>query len=98
MTKPATIPEAVTLPTWTDAASVTSYLTSLVTGAVAVLAAVHPGFTEPAIVAQYVPIVGLVISGGAQLLNVWSHRSAQKAAILVKAQSHVVIHNNLPSK
>lgn len=95
MTKPATLPESVTLPTWTDSAAVTSYLTSLVALVASGLAAVHPGFHVPVVVAQDIPLVGLVVAGGAQALNIWSHRSAQKAAVLVKAAAGIVVHNNV---
>jgi hypothetical protein len=81
MTTPTT-PADVTLPSWTDAASVTSYLTSLLSGAVAVIAAVHPGWTEPAVVQSVIPAVGLLIAGGAQIFNMVYHRKAQIAAIV----------------
>jgi len=82
MTKLGTTPSAATLPTWTDAASVTSYLTSFATGAVALIVALHPGWREPAVVQSVIPAVGLLIAGGAQVFNLVTHRSAQKAAIV----------------
>ena len=80
-TKPPTNPVAVTLPTWTDSASVTSYLTSLVSAVLGWVALAHPGFHAPAYVATYVPIVGFVIAGAAQIVNLWTHRKAKIAAI-----------------
>lgn len=64
------------LPSWTDAASITSYLTSAVTGVVAVITLAHPGFTEPALVRALIPAVSLVIAGGAQIFNAVTHRTA----------------------
>lgn len=74
----------IPLPTWTDAASVTSYITSLIGIAVTVLTLLHPGYTEPAVVQAAVPTVGLIVAGVAQLVNVLTHRSAQKAAIVAQ--------------
>lgn len=80
MTK-ATAPDDVTLPTWTDAASVTSYLTSIVATIGGLIALAHPGFRESVDIQTAIPAVGFVVAGVAQLLNVWTHRSAQAAAI-----------------
>lgn len=80
MATPKTV-NGIPLPTWTDAASVTSYLTSLVAIVVTIITAVHPGFTEPVVVQSVVPAVGFLVAGAAQLINVWTHRSAQKSAI-----------------
>lgn len=80
MTTPKTV-NGVPLPTWTDAASVTSYLTSLVATAFAVVTLVHPGYTEPSFVQGFVPAVGFLVAGAAQIFNLVTHRTAQKAAI-----------------
>jgi len=72
----------VALPTWTDAASVTSYLTSVVAAVVGILTLVHPGFHEPTDAQSILPALGFVIAGGAQVVNIIMHRSVQKAAIL----------------
>jgi hypothetical protein len=79
-TTPKTI-NGIPLPSWGDAASVTSYITSLVAVAVTIVTAVHPGFTEPVVVQSVLPAVGFVVAGVAQLVNIWTHRGAQKAAI-----------------
>lgn len=76
----ATIP----LPTWTDSASVISYATSLLSAAFAVITALHPGYTEPPIIQALLPSVGVVVAGVAQIVNVITHRAAQKAAIVAQ--------------
>jgi hypothetical protein len=84
MAKLGTPVELVTLPTWTDAASVTSYVTSFVAGAAALITALHPGWHEPTEVQTVLPTVGLLIAGVAQAINLYTHRAAQKAAIVAK--------------
>jgi hypothetical protein len=74
----------IPLPTWTDAASVTSYLTTVVGVAFAVVTGIHPGYTEPTIVQAILPVAGVLIAGGAQLVNIIWHRSVQKAAIVAQ--------------
>jgi hypothetical protein len=96
-TKPATSPEAVTLPTWTDSASVTSYLTSAVATVVAIITLLHPGFHEPSNVQSLIPLVSFVIASGAQAINIITHRSAQKAAIVASpALLGVVLEHGVP--
>ncbi|MHB2029845.1 MAG: hypothetical protein ACYCPT_13685, partial [Acidimicrobiales bacterium] len=80
-----TTPTVVTLPKWTDAASVTSYLTSFFGVALAVVTAIHPGYTEPTIIQALLPSVGAVIAAAAQIFNLVTHRSAQKAALAAHA-------------
>ena len=71
----------VRLPSWKDAQSVTSYLTSLLAVIAGVLSALHPGWHEPAIVQAVVPSVAALIAGVTQVANVLSHRSVIKAAV-----------------
>ena len=75
-------------PTWSDAASIAAYATSILAGVLAVVTLLHPGFTEPAAVQTAVPSVAAVIAGVVQLVNIITHRSVQKAAI----QAHATIH------
>lgn len=81
--EPATLETSTTipLPSWTDAASVTSYITSLVGAVFAVITALHPGYAEPVIVQVILPSVGAVVAGVAQIVNIITHRSVQKAAV-----------------
>lgn len=69
------------IPKITDSASVASYLTSLVSAIIGVIVLIHPGYKEPAIVQGLIPAVSFVISGGAQVVNIITHRSLQKAAL-----------------
>jgi hypothetical protein len=71
----------IPMPTWTDATSVASFATSIITGAVAVIAFVHPGFTEPSIVQALVPTVSILVAAGAQIVNVLRHSKATVAAL-----------------
>lgn len=80
MSAPRTI-NGIALPTRTDAASVTSYLTTLVAGIISVITLAHPGFTEPSVVPALVPAVSLVIAGGAQLFNIIRHAWVTVAAL-----------------
>lgn len=66
----------VQLPSWTDPAAVTSYITTLVGITFAVLTALHPGYTEPTIVQAILPSVGAIVAGVAQIVNVITHRNA----------------------
>ncbi len=77
----ATTPTVVPLPKWTDAASVVSYITSILGAVFAVITALHPGYSEPTIVQAILPSVGAVIAGVAQIVNVITHRGVQKAAL-----------------
>jgi len=77
VTKQSVIP----LPSWTDAASVTSYITSVVGVVFAVITGIHPGYTEPTIIQALLPSVGALVAGTAQIVNIFMHRSVQKAAI-----------------
>ena len=77
----------IPLPTWTDAASVTSYITSLIGIAVTVLTLLHPGYTEPAVIQALLPSIGVVVAGVSQIINVVTHRAAQKAAIIAQYAS-----------
>jgi len=74
------------LPTWTDAASVTSYITSVVAGVFAIIA-VLTGKGEPDAVQALLPAVGLIVAGGAQIFNMVTHRGVQKAAMMAYAAS-----------
>ena len=73
------------LPKWTDAQAVTTYLTSVLGAVVAVVGALHPGFSEPAVVQAVLPTVGVLVAGVAQLVNVVTHRSAHAAAVVANA-------------
>lgn len=72
----------IPLPSWTDSSSVLTYLTSVVAVVFAIITAVHPGYTEPVIVQSLLPSIGAVIAGTAQIVNVITHRSVQKAALM----------------
>ena len=81
-TNPPPAPNVVSLPTWTDAASVTTYITSIAGAILGIITAVHPGFSEGTTIQSILPSVGFLIAAGAQIVNVYLHRSVQKAAIL----------------
>lgn len=70
----------VGLPSWTDAAAVTSYITSIAAAIFAVMTAIN-GHGEPAIVQAILPSVGVIVAGVAQIVNVATHRSVQKAVL-----------------
>ena len=76
------------LPTWTDPASVTSYVTSILAGIFAIVTAAT-GKGEPALVQALLPASGLVVAGVAQIVNVITHRGVQKAAIHAASVSSV---------
>lgn len=65
----------IPLPTWSDPASVASYLTTILSAVFAAVAVFHPGFAEPAIVQALLPIVGMLVSAGAQIVNLVTHHS-----------------------
>lgn len=71
----------IPLPSWGDAASVTSYITSVLGAVFAVITALHPGYTEPTIVQVLLPSIGAVVAGVAQIVNIITHRTVQKAAV-----------------
>ena len=77
----------IPLPSWTDAASVTTYITSVLSAAFAVITALHPGYTEPAVIQALLPSIGVVVAGVSQIINVVTHRAAQKAAIIAQYAS-----------
>lgn len=81
---------AVPLPTWTDAASIASYVTTVIGTILTFITTVHPGFHEPAIVEEIVAPISALIAGGAQIVNVITHRSVQKVAIKAAAASAAV--------
>lgn len=74
----------VPLPSWTDAASIASYLTSFLAGVVGVVALLHPGFVLPTAVQAVVPAVSALIAGGVQVVNLIWHRKTQIAALEVR--------------
>ena len=76
-TNTVTIPP---LPNWKDAASVTSYLTTILGGVFTVVTLLTKQ-GEPSIVQALLPSVGALVAAGAQIVNVVTHRSVQKAAI-----------------
>ena len=71
----------IDMPTWTDATSVASYITSVLDAGIAVIGLVHPGFIEPAAVQACIPAVALLIAGGAQIANLIRHTKATTAAL-----------------
>ena len=85
-TPPAPAP-VVQLPSWTDTASVISYLTSLVGLVFAIITGVHPGYTEPAYVSALLPSVGAVIAGTAQIVNIITHRTSSTKVAIAAIQS-----------
>ena len=86
MTVPTPAPILPALPTWTDAASVTSYITSIAAGVFAIVAALT-GSGEPALVQALLPASGLVVAGVAQIVNIIGHRGVQKAAMVAYSAS-----------
>ena len=84
-------PTIVSLPKWSDAASVVSYITSILGVIMAVITGLHPGFTEPTIIQAILPAVGAVIAAVAQVVNVITHRSVQKVAIQAAVSSAQVV-------
>jgi hypothetical protein len=68
------------LPTWTDATSVATYITALVSIACGGVALFHPGFTEPTLVQALVTPVGVLVSGLAMVANVVRHTKVHVAA------------------
>lgn len=78
---PAPTPTVVPLPKWTDAASVASYITSVVGAVFAFITGLHPGFTEPTAVQAILPAIGAIVAAAAQIVNVVTHRAVHKALI-----------------
>ena len=74
------------LPSWSDAASVQSYVTSITGLVVGFITTLHPGFTEPAAVQGIVGAAGFIVAGVAQIVSVITHRSVQKAAVVAAAK------------
>ncbi len=74
------VPTTIPLPTWTDYASILTYITSVVAIIVGVISAIQPGFKEPAAVQAVIPAVALLVATGAQIYNAISHRNAHAAA------------------
>ena len=68
------------LPSWTDAAAISSYITTILGGVFAVYIYLT-GHGEPVVVQAVVPSVSVIIAGVAQLVNIIMHRNAQIAAI-----------------
>jgi hypothetical protein len=83
---------APALPTWKDAQSVQAYLGALASAAAGVIAAVHPGFTEPPIVQALIPSIATVVAGAVLAVNVITHRGAHKAVAATQAANLVVRH------
>ena len=75
------------LPSWTDSASIASYLTTVLASVFAVVIYVT-GHGEPTIVQALVPSVSVIIAGVAQLVNIITHRSVQKAAFQAASESY----------
>lgn len=80
-TNPTTPVPTVHMPSWSDAASVASYLTSIVSFVAGILAMVHPGWQEPGYVQAIVPSVAGLIAAGAQIVNIMRHNTAVKTAL-----------------
>lgn len=74
----------IPLPSWTDSAAVTSYITTIVGAVFAFITGLHPGYTEPTAVQAILPSIGALIAAGAQIVNVITHRAVQKAAIVAQ--------------
>ncbi len=71
---------SVTLPTWTDPASVTTFISTILGAVFGILTLLHPGFSEPAVVHAVLPSVGLLVAAVAQIVNVATHHGVVKAA------------------
>ena len=82
---PAVVPA---LPTWTDPASVTSYVTSIVASVVA-MTSMMTEHKAPAAVQALIPASALLIAGVAQIVNIVTHRGVHKAAIHAASISNV---------
>jgi hypothetical protein len=89
----APVPE---LPHWTDAQSVSTYITSILAFVVSVIAGLHPGFWEPAIAQALIPAVGLLVAGIAQAVNVATHRSAHGKVAAVVAVPPATVNVPVP--
>ena len=86
MTRQATEVQAITLPTWSDPTSVTSYALSLAFMVIPFIALVHPGFNPPAADIQAgAAIVGTLVAGGVQLVNYIRHIVVTKAGMVALA-------------
>jgi hypothetical protein len=82
-------PIDATLPSWTDAQAITSYLTSASGIVLAFLGSLNPTWgSAPKWLAPSMALAGFVIATAAQIFNVISHRSATKAAL----SAHGAIH------
>ena len=88
MTAPAPVtpvtPVIPPLPSWTDPASVISYITS-VAAVVFTNVTIATGKGEPAAVQALLPSVGAIVAGVAQTVNVLTHRGVQKAVLVAQA-------------
>jgi hypothetical protein len=75
-------PIDATLPSWTDAQAITSYITSLAGLGLGLAGALNPSWgTAPKWLAPAAALAGFVIATGAQIFNYVSHRGVNKAAL-----------------
>jgi len=77
----------IPLPSWTDTASVVSYLTTVVGLVFAIVTIAHPGYTSPAYVQALLPAVGAVIAGTAQIVNIITHRTTTAKVAVAALQN-----------
>jgi hypothetical protein len=83
-------PIDATLPSWTDAQAITSYLTSASGVVLAFLGSLDPTWgSAPKWLAPSMALAGFVIATAAQIFNVVSHRNTTKAAL----SAHGAIHS-----
>ena len=82
------------LPTWTDGPAVTSYLVSIASFVVGILATFHIGLPSntPTVVQEVAGPAGLAIAAIVQLVTQWTHRSSHKAAIVTNATRPQAAH------
>lgn len=71
----------ITLPTRTDSTAWESKIQSAIVLVLGVIALVHPGFKEPAVVAASVAPASLIVAGAIQAVDVWRRRSGRNAAV-----------------
>jgi hypothetical protein len=86
MTRTTTEVQAITLPSWSDSASVASYVVSLAFMVLPFVALIHPAFhPTSATVQAWGSAVGLAVAGLVQVANVIRHAVVSKSAIAAAA-------------
>jgi len=87
-------PIDATLPSWTDAQAITSYITTGAGVFLGFFGSLNPTWgTAPKWLAPAAALAGFVIATGAQIFNFVSHRSVNKAAITAHGAIHAAAIN-----